>query len=311
MTKMLPKLIFFGNECLATGVTSQAPVLNGLIEAGYPVLALINNARAVQSRRQTQFSVESAAAQNNVPVFKSLENAELLKTVNELQPDIGILAAYGRIIPTDLIALFPHGIINIHPSLLPKHRGPTPIESVILSGDNQTGVSIMKLTSELDAGPVYAQSTLPLNSRETKQQLADKLLETGRAMLLDLLPRIINGSAVAVPQDVSKASYDKPITKADGQLDWHKPAEQLEKEIRAYAGWPKSYASFGGLDVVVTAAHTDESAINEGLLDTAGNLLKVGTSQGSLVIDRLVPAGKQEMTGAAFIAGYKDKLSGL
>jgi methionyl-tRNA formyltransferase len=198
-----------------------------------------------------------------------------------------------------------HGIINIHPSLLPKHRGPIPIESVILGGETKTGVSIMQLVKEMDAGPVYGHAELELQGDETKQALADQLVEIGGQMIVELLPGILDGSLVAVPQTEENATYDELISKADSLLDFTKPAVRLEREVRAFLEWPKSRTKIGEKDVVVTKAHVIDGNGKPGELWRDGKEFGFYTSGGIFVIDTLKPAGKGEMTAQAFLAGYR------
>lgn len=298
-------ILFFGNERLATGVSTTAPTLEALVQAGYHVAAVVSNFTQAQSRQARELEIEAVAKKHGIPLLLPASPADILDNLKAYKAEAGILVAYGRLVPEELINLFPKGIINIHPSLLPLHRGPTPIESTILEGRDKTGVSIMALAKEMDAGPVYAQSEVPLTGKETKQELADQLLEVGKAMLLEILPEILEGSVVALPQDESHANYDKLISKADGVLDWHKPAVQLEREIRAFAGWPKSRTVLSDKHLVITAAHVEDKALQPGQTLVDGKQLLVGTGEGSLSIDRLKPAGKGEMDIAGFLAGYQ------
>jgi methionyl-tRNA formyltransferase len=208
-------------------------------------------------------------------------------------------------VPQAVIDLFPRGIVNIHPSLLPHHRGPTPLESVILHNEPATGVSIMQLVRDMDAGPVFGQVELPLAGTETKQDLANTLLQKGAELLIELLPAICAEELLPLPQDELKATYDQLINKEDGQLDFTKPAEQLEREVRAYAEWPKSRTQLAGRDVTIEQAHVEIGVGKPGSVwrDSA-NQFGVYCGQDILVIDQLRPAGKGSMTAAAFLAGY-------
>jgi len=164
----------------------------------------------------------------------------------------------GKFVPPSIIGLFPRGIINIHPSLLPKHRGPTPLESVILDGDRTTGVTLMQLAAAMDSGAIVAQETVALRGDETKQALTDQLSNLGRDMLLEHLPAVIAGSSQATAQDESQAQYDQLIAKDAGRLDaaaWQRPVATLERQIRAYAGWPRSRTTIGATDIIITQAH--------------------------------------------------------
>ncbi len=298
-------IVFFGNERIATGVTTTTPILRSLLEAGYPIAAVVANHEAARSRNARSLEVAALAAEYDIPVLLPERPKDILEELRSYGAVAGVLVAYGRIIPQSVIDIFPRGIINIHPSLLPKHRGPTPLESVILDGSAVTGVSIMELAKEMDAGPVYAQSEYELTGTETKQQLADDLSEIGSAMLLEILPGILDGSVVALPQGHDAATYDKLISRNDGVLDCTKPAAILEREVRAYAQWPKSRLRLGTTDVVVTAAAVAElGKATPGKLMPEKKRLFIGTGQDWLEVLRLKPAGKAEMTAEAFLNGY-------
>lgn len=314
MTKKSKTILFFGNERLATGITTTAPTFRALLESGYKIPAVISSFNSGASRNTRDLEIAVAAQSHNIPVLLPDNLTEIKQQLSDFHADIGVLAAYGKIVPQEIIDLFSHGIINIHPSLLPLHRGPTPIESAILHGETKTGVSIMQLVKAMDAGPVYAQSEIKLTGAETKETLAATLLDAGQAMLIELLPDILDGKIVPLPQDESHATYDQRIKKADGVIDWQKSAIMLEREIRAYAEWPKSRAKLAGADVIITKAHVNseqKSSEIPGTIIVLGSKdgLNVVTSDGILAIDRLKPAGKQEMSAQAFLAGYKNRLN--
>lgn len=304
------RLIFFGNERLATGVATTAPTLQSLIEDGYDIAAVVSNYQPAQSRKARPLEVEVVAAEHNIPLLLPARPVDILDQLAAYQAQAAVLVAYGRIVPQSVIDIFPRGIINIHPSLLPLHRGPVPIEQVILDGATETGVSIMQLTAKMDAGPTYTQARSPLSGHETKQELADRLLNLGKDLLLEQLPLILAGTATLAPQDDTAATYDKLISKSDGLIGWSKPATQIEREVRAYAGWPGSRTTIDGAEVTITAA----SLLSEAAQTTAAfgtpfrassGELAVTTGQGCLVIDRLKPAGKRDMTGREFLSGHR------
>jgi methionyl-tRNA formyltransferase len=303
---MPAKIIFFGNERLATGVSSTAPTLQALIGAGYEVAALVvaqNEAGA--SRKARKLEVAAVAEQYSIPVLAPDKLGEAADELKEFGADIGVLVAYGKIVPNEIIDMFPHGILNIHPSLLPKHRGSTPIESVILSGTTETGVSLMQLGQKMDAGPVYAQETVLLRGDETKQQLADQLLGLGKDMLLTYLPQILEDRIKPQDQDEKNATVDGRISKADAVLDFtQKTAEELAREVRAYAGWPRSRVMIGTTEAIITSAHAEDVSGVAGALWIDAKKLGFFCRQGVLVIDSLIPAGKKEMPASAFLAGY-------
>jgi len=301
---MSKTIVFFGNERLATGVATSAPILTALLKANYKVVAVVSNYSSAISRNSRQLEIRKITDSYKIPLLLPSNPVDIKQQLTNYRAEAAVLAAYGKIIPQEIINVFPGGIINIHPSLLPKHRGPIPVESVILGGETKTGVSIMQLAKQMDAGPVFGQTETKLNGRESKQQLVDNLLDVASTMLLEILPGILNGSIVALPQDETAATYDKLILKQDGIIDWQKSAQQIEREIRAYLGWPGSHTKIEDTDIIITKAHTGEQAGKPGQIATENKELTVFTGQGSIVIDSLKPTGKKEMSGAAFINGY-------
>lgn len=303
---MSNKILFFGNERLATSVTTTAPTLQALLAAGYEITGVVvAQNESAQSRNARELEIVQIAAAHNIPVLSPAKLSDAKDEIAAHGADIGVLVAYGKLVPQDIIDLFPHGIINIHPSLLPRHRGPTPIESAILSGEPETGVSVMQLTSGMDAGPVYGQARLPLSGTETKQALADVLLTLGKGMVLELLPQILDGSLQPIAQDESQVTYDNLITKDVSTLDWQKPAVQLDREIRAYLGWPRSRTTLGTSEVIITAAHAEIGSGRPGDMWIEDQRLGIYTSDGLLILEQLIPAGKSEMSGSAFLLGYQ------
>lgn len=304
-----PKIVFFGNERLATGVTTTCPVLTSLIEAGYEVCAVVTSYQAATSRKARELEIKQLADEHGIPVLMPGRVREVKDQLIEFGADVAVLVAFGQIIPQEIIDLFPHGIINLHPSILPKHRGPTPIESVILANEPETGVSIMQLTKEMDAGGIYGQTTIDLKGDEAKQQLADELSEIGSQMIVELLPEIVSGDVIALPQDDVQATYGQKIEKSSGLLDFGKPAEVLSRQIRAFAEWPKSRMQLADKEVVITAAYSVPSSAagaKPGEITVHDEMLgiEVTTSSGSLWITKLKPAGKNEMDAAEFVRGY-------
>jgi methionyl-tRNA formyltransferase len=306
---MSKRILFFGNERLATGVETTTPVLRQLLSYGYEVAAVVvAQDKPLHSRRQRRLEIAEIAAEHQIPF---LQFAKLLEHKSELeayQATAAVLVAYGKLIPLPVIELFPAGIINIHPSLLPKHRGPTPIESVILNGDPRTGVSLMQLGPQMDAGGVFAQQPVRLTGNETKQALADQLSNLGSELLVRHLPAILEGTLPAKLQDESEASYNHLIKKEDGVIGpgaWKQPAEVLERRVRAYAGWPRARTTLTRTDIVITAAHVEAGQGAPGSLWLERKQLGVFAQDGILVIDRLIPNGKKEMPAAAFLAGYR------
>ncbi len=285
------RLVYFGTEAY-----SQGP-LAALIAAGANITAVITKPDAPSGRGRTLTppAIKTLAEGHHLPVWQPQHLRDIIPQLTQLKPTAGVLVAYGKIIPPALLELFPQGIINIHPSLLPRYRGPAPIEAAILGGDRQTGVTLMRLDTGMDTGPIYAQATLNLTGHETRQELYDRLFDLGSTLLLQHLPAILNGSLTPTPQPHTGATVTRLLTKADGQLDLSKSAEQLTREIRAYLGWPGSRTLIYGQEALITAAQ----AVPAG----ASVPLGLPTGQDQLNVLRLKPAGKRDMSAAEFLAG--------
>jgi methionyl-tRNA formyltransferase len=285
----------------------------------------------------TDFTIEAvitkprpAHHRGSVPVLELCEEQSLtvhtpsnkgeLSDLFAIQPftsSLGIVIDYGIIINQDVIDVFPLGIVNSHFSLLPEWRGADPITFSILSGQAQTGVSLMLINDKMDEGPLLAQAIYDLSPDITTPQLTNDLVLLSDAMLKAVLPHYLDGTATAQPQlQVSLAiskepTYSRKLTKDDGIIDWSKPAAQIEREIRAFIEWPKSHARLGEIEVVITKAHVvpSDGKPSEIEVDTVSGTLTVHCGENSLGIDRLKPAGKKEMSTQEFIRGYGSRIS--
>ncbi|MBC7708265.1 methionyl-tRNA formyltransferase [Polaromonas sp.] len=303
------KLVFFGNERLATGVQTTAPTLQALIAAGYEIMAVvIAQESAGKSRTNRPLEVGAIAEAHGIPVLLPAKLSDIHEQLNSYQAEAGVLVAFGKLVPQAIIDIFPRGIINIHPSLLPAHRGSIPLEAAILAGETETGVSLMQLVRAMDAGPVYAQTAVQLNGKETKQALADQLLALGGDMLLANLLAILNGSLEPQPQSETGATYDQRLSKDAGTLgpgEWNRPAYEIERMIRAFSGWPRVRTQIANTDIIITAAHVAPGKSAPGTIWTGDRQFGMHAKDSVLVIDSLIPAGKKEMSGSALLLGYK------
>lgn len=298
MKSMSIKIVFFGNERLVSGLsTTSAPVLTGLIQHGYNVQAVVSHHTESKSRNPRILEVADIAKKHNIPLLLPHRPSDIIDQLASFKADLAILVAYGRIIPQRVIDIFPKGIINLHPSLLPKYRGPTPIESAIENGDPTTGVSLMRLAAGMDTGPIYAQTLLTLKGNETKFDVYESLSRLGAKLLFDSLPSIINGSLRPYPQNESHATYSRLLSKQDSLLDpTYVTAQQAERRIRAHLGFPKTRITILKKPIIITKAH-----VNQDQKTPLDILCKDGMY---LSVDELIaPSGKQ-MDGSAFLRGY-------
>jgi methionyl-tRNA formyltransferase len=294
---MSKTIVFFGNERLATGVTTTCPTIRALIANGYNIATIISHSTISNpSRSFRKLEIESIAKEYNIPILFPPKLDEVKDYLKSLSASAGVLVAYGKIVPQSIIDIFPFGIINIHPSDLPLHRGPTPLESIILDGSSQTAVSIMQLSKGMDEGAVFAKQYIQLDGNESKQELANQVAEVGKNLVIDNLPGILSSRIKPIPQDSSLATYDRLISKDDGNIDISKTANQIEREIRAYTTWPKSRLSIADQNIIVTKAHVTNSINSQ--LD-----VKCGNST-ILSIDELIAPSGRTMSAKSFINGY-------
>lgn len=268
-------------------------------------LASVFPVEAVITKPVTKEEMSRAAP--GAPVLTAETKAELTKLIKEtkFKSRLGVIVDFGIIVEEDVIKTFPLGIVNSHFSLLPEWRGADPITFAILSGRPKTGVSLMLIEPTLDTGKLLVQKSLPIAPDDTTPSLTTKLIDLSNQLLTEYLPRYLSGELRPRSQPhPSRATYSRKLTKDDGRLDWTKPADVLEREIRAFADWPKSYTTLGGKDVIITKARVVNEKLQPGQIKTDKQRLVVGCGEESLEIEKLKPAGKKEMTADAFLRGY-------
>jgi methionyl-tRNA formyltransferase len=293
MTNTSAKIVFFGTEDFSL------TALTGLIEAGYTIAAVVTKPDSKKGRGQQLVApqVKVLASRYNIPVLQPNQLTEITPTIKALGSVTGVLVSYGKIVPQSIIDLFTPGIINVHPSLLPKYRGPSPIESAIKNGDETTGVTIMQLSARMDAGPIYAAKLHSLSGTETRPELYHALADIGTNLLLETLPTVIDGTRQPVPQDEGQASYCQLLQKSDTDLDLAMlSAVQAERIIRAHIGFPKSKLTLIGQPVIITKAHVASQPKTP--LDS------VCQDGAYLCIDELIAPSGRRMDAEAFLRGY-------
>jgi methionyl-tRNA formyltransferase len=306
MTNISNPIVFFGTDKFSL------TAFQTLIESGIKISSVVTKPDSTRGRGMIIESSElkKYAESYDIPVFQPHDLLELKPYISSLRRPIGVLVSYGKILPQEILDAFTPGIINLHPSLLPKLRGPSPIETSIMNQDTTTGVSVMLLNSTMDAGPIYDHVVIDLTGKETAGELYGLLAKEGSHLLVRLLPLIIEGSVAPVPQDSEQATYCKIIKKSDGIIDWKLPAETIEAKIRALHEWPQSRTTLNNVDVIVTRAEVLENYhASPGSLTVHNKSdLVVGTARGGIRILGLKPVGKNEMTTKEFLAGYSKKL---
>ena len=289
-------IVFFGTE------EFSAISLQALIDAGFEISAIITkpDSRKGRGQKLQAPTVKKIGEKFNIPVLQPSKMSEIIGSVENLPVrPIGVLVSFGRIIPQNIIELFDGGIVNVHPSLLPKYRGPSPIESAIFNGDEKTGVSIMSLSKEMDAGDVYVQEEFSLKGNETSSELYETCGKIGAEMLINHLPAIMSAKMTANPQNESEATYCQLLKKSDAILNPEiQTAEQAEKQIRAFEIFPKSKIQIGENLLIVNSA----KVVNE---NPNNSPLTIKFSDGKfLQIEKITaPSGKQ-MPAESYINGY-------
>lgn len=311
MKKISETVTFFGSGPVAAKSLE-------LLARNFSIEAVVTKPKP--AHHKGSFPVINIAEKLNLPIHYVSNKVQLslMMSITPFKSRVGVLIDFGIIVNQDVIDYFPLGIVNSHFSILPEWRGADPITFAILSGQKQTGVSLMLLVEALDEGPLLAYGEYDIPAKSTAPQLTDYLIKLSDALLSHELPRYMSGKAKAVHQEITgrDVSYSRKLTKQDGMIDWQKPAEQIEREIRAFLEWPKSRTTLAGKEVIITESHVtekQETGIRKRevgkLFLTQGKDLAVQTGNGLLIIDKLKPAGKNEMSAEAFLAGYRQLLN--
>lgn len=235
----------------------------------------------------SQFAVQALEnlIKNKYNIIKVITKPITLESekISKLAPDLIIVAAYGKIIPSDILSIPRFGCLNLHPSLLPKYRGPSPIQTAILNGDETTGLTIILMDEKIDHGPIIAQKKMKISPEDNYQSLEKKLAQLAADFLIEILPQYFQGKIKTKPQNESKASYTKILTRQDGQIDWQQSAVQIARQVRAFYPWPGAWTEFNGLRV---------------------KILKAKAVDKKLLLEIVQPAGKKPMTGQEFFRGH-------
>ena len=292
-----------------------------LLAADFSIEAVITKPKP--QHHKGDFPVLDVAEQLALPVIPVTNAAEVSEKVlgQSFHSRLAVLIDFGIIVPQDVIDSFPLGILNSHFSLLPQWRGADPITFSILSGQKQTGVSLMKVVEKLDEGDIVAFGLYDMDGTEINHSLTHDLVNLSAGLLRDTLPRYIENPRAISQDNVAdkvpevdyprEVSYSRKLTKQDGIIDLTKSAVQLEREVRAYLGWPGSRTSIANKDVVITAAYVGDNSlqnVDKKTIFIANKQLCLQTADGILVIDALKPAGKPAMPASAFLAGYGNKI---
>lgn len=262
--------------------------------------------RSGRGRSLSCSPVKEAALDLGVPVLQpaALTDPAVLSTLSDLHPDLIVVAAFGQILPDPVLELPDHGCLNVHASLLPRWRGASPINAAVLHGDRETGVTIMKMDSGLDTGPILSQRSTPIRGDDTAGTVFGRLAVMGAELLIETIEPYLSGAIQPQPQDDAQATYAPLLTRKDGELNFQAGAEKLARQVRAYHPWPGSFTFVDGQRLIVHQARAlDETSPGPGVLINHEGRPAVGTGKGILVLEKVQPAGKRPMPGSAYLHG--------
>src|SRR6266508_2308119 len=251
--------------------------------------------------------VKVLAQELKIPVIQpeKLRQPEVMEQLRAWNPDLIVVAAFGQILKKDVLYLPRFGCINVHASLLPRWRGAAPINAAILHGDEETGITIMKMDVGLDTGPILAQRSIPLTREDTAGSVFEKLSQLGADLLIETLPDYLSGKIQATPQPEEGVTYAPMLKKEEGHLDFTRPAEELERRVRACNPWLGAFMDFDGTLLKVHRAHVADGEVAVGQRLVFEDQPAVGTGSGLLILDEVQPAGKKSMSGKSFLAGTR------
>lgn len=291
------------------------PSLRALVEAGYDVRLAVTqpDRRAGRGGRMRAPAAKVEAQRLGIPVSQpqSFRDPEAVAELAAVEPDLIVVAAYGRILPRAVLDLPRHPVVNVHPSLLPRWRGPSPVAAAILAGDRETGVSIMELVPEMDAGPILAARPFPIAPTDTTGAVEARLAEEGAGLLVDTLPAWLDGDLRAVPQDESLVTVCPLLEKDDGHLATGMTAREAERAVRAYDPWPGAFVTYNGDRLGIWRAHISDAGdeLVPGALTVFAGKPAVAFRDGVLVLDEVQRSGSRRVSGEAFLNGERGRLA--
>lgn len=299
----MPTIVFMGTPEFAL------PSLEACLELG-DVVAVVTQPDKPRGRGQTtSFSpVKSLAHARNLEVLQpqSLKGTAFAETLSSLKPDVGVVTAYGKILPPDVLRVPTRGCVNVHASLLPRFRGAAPIQRAIAAGDQLTGVTLMKMDDGLDTGPIIDRAELPILPSDTSATLHDKLAQLGGTLLRRALPAYLRGTIQPVPQSAEGVLMAPMIRKEEGALDFRRPAEELERRIRAFTPWPGAFTHFEHRLLKIHRATVRSGQGEPGVvLASTAQGIEVACGTHSLLLEELQPEGRRSMAAQEFLAGRK------
>jgi methionyl-tRNA formyltransferase len=305
----MARIVFMGTPDYAI------PSLHALVERHEVALVVTQpDRRQGRGRKVTYSPVKAYALEHDLVVWQpaTLRMPNAVERLRQTGADLYVTAAIGLILPADVLALPPHGCLNVHASLLPRWRGAAPIAAAILHGDDETGVTLMQTDEGLDTGPIVAQARCPIRLDDTTESLTPRLAQLGADLLIEVLPRWMAGEIEPRPQPEEGVSYAPRLSKRDGQINWQQPAPHIERMVRAYTPWPGTYTIFHGQRLLVHRARALPDWQGSGepgrVVSLPDDQVAVLTGQGALQLLEIQQAGRNPMPPQAFVRGHPDLL---
>ena len=300
------RVVFFGTPAFAV------PTLEALLASRHPVVGVVTQPDRPRGRgrRVSDSPVKAAAIAAGLPVIQPdrLRDPAVLDTLRRWQPDLGVVAAYGKLIPDDVLTLPRHGMINVHASLLPKYRGAAPIHRAVIDGEAETGVTIMRVETMLDAGPMLAKVTRPIGPDDTSDVIEPDLARLGASLLVDVVDQIATGTVQQELQNVLLCSYAPKLTKDEGLIDWTLPASTIHNRVRGLYPWPHAYTYLAGTRIIVLRTRVDDAATDAPpgtVVDVTRDAVHVATGHhGRVALERVQLEGGRPLTVREFLAGH-------
>jgi len=299
------RIVFFGTPAFAV------PTLDALLGSRHQVVGVVSQPDRPRGRghKPSDAPVKARAIGAGLPVLQPdrLKDPAFLAALAALESDVGVVAAYGRILPDAVLAAPPRGLLNVHASLLPRHRGAAPVHRAIIAGDTETGVTIMRVVSALDAGPTLAMLRRPIGRDETSEDVERDLARLGAGLLVSVVDALAAGHVVEQPQDEARVTYAHRLTKEDGLIDWSQPAARIHNLVRGLHPWPHAYSFLRGRRVIIrrTVVMPAVRAAKPGaILDASGHHLTIAAQDGAVGIVEIQPEDKRPMTAGEFLAGH-------
>ncbi|MCM3880745.1 MAG: methionyl-tRNA formyltransferase [Vicinamibacterales bacterium] len=303
------RIVFFGTPDFAV------PTLQALLASQHPVVGVVTQPDRPRGRGQKLRAspVKALAHQHGLPVLQPerLRHDEFLASLRALRADLGVVAAYGKILTEVVLAIPPKGLINVHASLLPKYRGAAPIHRAVMAGEASTGVTIMRVVQALDAGPMLSTVSRSVGPEETSRDVERALAFLGAEALVKTTDALAAGAVLETPQRDADASYAHRLTKADGIVDWSQPARTIHNQIRGLHPWPHAYSDLEGERVILLRSQVETEQnlgrnIEAGeIVEASGDALSVQTGKGVLRILELQRRGGRPMSSRDFLAGWR------